>query len=73
MRYIDMTADERLAAYRDQMEAVEIHIQCFAIRPMRGHGTRADRKALAHAERCEREAGFIKRVARSKGDEWANG
>jgi hypothetical protein len=71
--YKDMTAAERKAKYDDFAEAVEIHIQCFAIRPVRGRGNRHDAAAERHAAYCEREMGFIARVAKSCGDEWAKG
>lgn len=70
LRYIDMTPDQRRAAYDELREAVCILQDDFCATPWR-NGTRAHNKAWAYKEKCEREAGFLKRVARSRGDEWA--
>lgn len=69
-RYKDMTADERFAAHSDQSEAARLHQDAFAQRPF--HETHSDRRAWDHMKKCEREAAFIHRVARSCGDQWAN-
>lgn len=69
-RYVDMTPDQRRVAYDELREAVCIHQDDFCAAPWR-NGTRAHKAAWAHMERCEREADFIKRVSRSRGDQWA--
>lgn len=71
--YKDMTATERQSKYDDFAEALEIHIQYFAVRPVHGRGNRHDIAAERHATYCEREMMFIKRVAKSCGDTWAKG
>lgn len=71
MLYKEMTADQRRAKYDEMIEALEIHADCFVIRPIRGRPNRYDMEAIRHAEKCEREAAFIRRVARSCGDAWA--
>ncbi len=68
-RYVDMTADERRAAYAGQREAVEVHINAFVNRPYRG--SYDDDRCVRHQEACHREAAFILRCAKSRGDQWA--
>lgn len=67
--YKDMTSAERLKAYTDHREAVVISQDGFVARPYRG--SRLDRRAWDEMAKCEREASFILRVARSCGDAWA--
>lgn len=69
--YKDMTPAERQAAYADQAEAHEVHVQGFARRPYRG--SYDDRRAERHDDQLLREMGFILRVAKSCGDDWAKG
>jgi hypothetical protein len=68
-RYCDMTEDERRDAYNGNREAVILHQDSFAATPWRRG--RAHNQAWSHMERCEREAAFIRRVAKSRGDAWA--
>jgi hypothetical protein len=69
MLYKDMTSEQRLAAYNEQIAALEIHVQGFVARP--STGSYYDRKAWADKERANKEASFILRVAKSRGDAWA--
>lgn len=68
MKYIEMTPAQRQAKYEEYMEAVMVSQDCFALRPYRG--SYWCRKAKAHEDRCAREAAFILRIAKARGDEW---
>lgn len=69
MKYIEMTSEQRLAAFEEQAEAVQISEDCFARRPYRG--SYWCRKAKAHEDKCRREMTFILRIAKSRKDKWA--
>lgn len=67
--YKDMTADQRKQAHSAFAEAAVLHEDRFCAQPY--VGTREDRKAWLHMESCNRNAAFVKRVAKSQGDAWA--
>ena len=67
-RYVDMTPEQRHAAFSENLQACSIHAQGFAMRP--GY-TSADRAAERHWRQVDREASFILRCAKSRGDDWA--
>lgn len=70
MRYVDMTPEQRKTAFEDNQQAAAIHARGFAMRP--GY-TSADRAAERHWRQVSREATFILRCAKSRGDAWTKG
>ena len=67
MRYIDMTPEQRKAEYNDNLCAFDDmrDFECAMAASGRGPAR------IETAERFAKEAGFILRVAKSRGDEWA--